>query len=433
MNGDDGANWDEVLDKLCWLALGCGERDHHWGCYGWWAAWNNLGAAETDSSMLLPRLLSAAIFLGETSLLVTKLLSQGYEPPWCDDMFHSPMFIAAWTGQPDMVRLLQDHLFGVGKPPNHCYHPLRCRVGPSPLSGAALRGDMDMVRLCLYPPCRIRDVSGNDGPSPSETSIHGFEPGTIPSGARLGRYIETALLRSKTVEVYKYLDSLIDDTTRDPPTESTKDKHLVEFAARGNISVARYLLESGANLTYKQDSRVPEGGVTPLGRAVKQKQFEMVDFLLQQGADPNGYDGGFPGTVLSTAVATGSLAMVRTLLNMGANIHHPDIAFCTLSRALDLKDMAMVELLLDLGVGNDIAMARALQKAEQKGLESMVALLKAKGASLTPWIHPPTSWVPSVERLGPCKRPPNENWNDQVQLQEATKLRWRKQPSLMRY
>jgi len=59
-----------------------------------------------------------------------------------------------------------------------------------------------------------------------------------------------------------------------------------------------------------------------------------------------------------------------------------------------MEHTAMVELLLDLGITSDIAMACALWGAEKKGLESMADLLRSRGASLAPWIHPPTPWVP---------------------------------------
>ncbi|GAB1309871.1 Ankyrin repeat-containing domain protein [Madurella fahalii] len=371
---DDAPDWDQVLDRLCWLPLEC---DSYRDC-GW-----NVG--RTEPAKLGLRILSAATYLGYTSL-VRDLLDQGYDPTESDDLFPSPMYIAARTGQADMLHVLQEHLpdFEEHNPNSYTYF-WRSKIGPKSLHGAATRGDMDMVRLCLYPPSRIIP-EGEAEDKEAETSILGQKPGSIPFDSFLGRYIESAIRRARSAEVYEYLQSLVDETNRDPMV-IMKNEHLWTMAEAGDMAMVRYLLSIGADVSHKVSfSR------TPLARAVRACNEDIVDLLLERGADPNGC-GGFPGTALTAAVKAGSMVMVRKLLDAGANIHYPNADSYTLRHAVKLEHTAMVELLLDLGIRSEIGKACALWTANNMGLESMADLLRSTGASLAPWIHPLTALV----------------------------------------
>jgi len=52
-------------------------------------------------------------------------------------------------------------------------------------------------------------------------------------------------------------------------------------ADRGNVEIAKVLLEHGADINVRNNKR----GDTPLHRAVAKGNVEMVKFLLKQGAD----------------------------------------------------------------------------------------------------------------------------------------------------
>ena len=401
---DDDSDWETVLDKVCWFILSARAID---SCawrprpYGWWVGrrWSDDKDSEGRNNTGLG-LLSAATYLGYMPL-VRNLLAQGYDPlsnsSW---MFPSPILIAAWAGQADILQLMQEQL----PDPEDGYHcHWRYCIGYKSLHGAAFRGDMGIVRLCLYPPSRLLRKNTSE----ADTSIAGFDPGSIPAGSSLGSIIGSALCLARTLDVYKYLSSLINNVSRYREDRSM-DEHLVSFAGTGNMSLVRHVVGKGADISYHGRHG------TALAKAVRSRQEDIVDFLLEQGADPNGR-AGLPGTALTAAVKTGSMRMVRKILDAGANIHYPNSAVYMLRRAVEMEHTAMVELLLDLGITSDIAMACALWGAEKKGLESMTDLLRSRGASLTPWIHPPTPWVPPVTT--PCARPSEDAWKQEEHLQ----------------
>ncbi|KAK0719176.1 hypothetical protein B0H67DRAFT_642553 [Lasiosphaeris hirsuta] len=138
---DTARDTDEMLEKLCWVVInGCKT-----GCEGW----EYLGEEHTGPHNLGLSTLSAATYFGYASL-ARELLDQdsSMDPTKRDGLFHSPMYIAARTGQADMLQLLQGRLpeFEHGTP-NGPRLNWRSKLGPGSLRGACVRGDLDMVRL----------------------------------------------------------------------------------------------------------------------------------------------------------------------------------------------------------------------------------------------------------------------------------------------
>lgn len=91
------ADWEEILDKVCWLALECPVIGD-----GGWQGWNGY---RNEPPKLGLRILSAATYCGYTSL-VRDFLDQGHDPTKDDGLFPSPMYIAARTSQADILQLL---------------------------------------------------------------------------------------------------------------------------------------------------------------------------------------------------------------------------------------------------------------------------------------------------------------------------------------
>ncbi len=83
----------------------------------------------------------------------------------------------------------------------------------------------------------------------------------------------------------------------------------------GDLSIARYLLEQGANVNY-----LGRGLGCPLDAAATYGHFKMVQFLLEQGATVN-IGGGEYCTPLAAAATFGHLDIVRMLLERGADPH----------------------------------------------------------------------------------------------------------------
>ena len=95
------------------------------------------------------------------------------------------------------------------------------------------------------------------------------------------------------------------------------DEALILAATNGHLEAAEALVARGARI----DGKVYE--TTPLLRATFRNRVEMVDWLLDQGADPNGtgWLGGHAKgvTAFHLAAADGSLEIIERLRATGAD------------------------------------------------------------------------------------------------------------------
>ena len=100
------------------------------------------------------------------------------------------------------------------------------------------------------------------------------------------------------------------------------DEALIYAATNGQINAAQYLIDRGANV----DGLAYE--TRPLIRAAWRGQTETIDWLLDHGAsiDATGWLGGHAKgtTALHIAASIGDLALVKHLLDRGANLHIRD-------------------------------------------------------------------------------------------------------------
>ena len=374
-----------VLDGLCWLVLECGGKDP----YSW---------RKSEPLSLGLNLLSAATYFGCIPL-VRDLLGQGYDPTRGNELFPAPIYLAAWTGQVDTLQLMQEHLPDFEDlDPGNPYGQFRSKIGPWSLLGAAVRGDMDIVRLTLYPPSRtvppmdnnftsnndsIQSDNNNDeedteknGTSSESILILGETPGHVSIHSKLHQYILQGMARTGSPEIYQYLQSFLSQTyLKDhSQTQEDRDHNLARKAEAGDIAMVRHLLELGAN----PNSKETEGG-PPLIHAIRAWHEDIFDLLLEYGADPNHRGQMAPrDTALSAVVKAGSMVMLQKLLDAGYVIVKKDIY--SLMYAVKMEHTAMVELLLRLGVGSRTERRRLLQKAQDMGLESMVRVLKLQVA-----------------------------------------------------
>jgi len=111
-------------------------------------------------------------------------------------------------------------------------------------------------------------------------------------------------------------------------------------------AIARLLLEAGADLTLRQDSYGAK--YTALQIAVDENLPEIVDVLLQAGADVNEVQDG--RTPLMIAAEKGHLAIAQRLLARGAQLElRSDFGQTALYRAVFKEKPELVKLLLDAG------------------------------------------------------------------------------------
>ena len=375
---DHDLNLDAVLDGLCWLALERGTKYP-----GRRQGWDSHCGRENEFPNPGLNLLSAGTYFGCVSL-VRNLLGQGYDPTEDNNLFPAPMYLAAWTGRADMLQLMQEHLPEFEDlDPSNPWVDFHSKIGPGSLLGAVVRGDMDIVRLALYPPSRIIPPLDDDDDDDKEKNekketvpnpmlVLGEKPGSVLVGSKLCAYIAQGMRRTRSPEIYEYLQSFFNQTEVDP---DTKNYDLAKKAEAGDIVMVRHLLETGAD---PADKKKIHGG-PPLVHAVRAWHEDIVDLLLEHGADPNERGKYRLGTPLTAAAKAGSMVMLRKLLHAGAKIVKADTM--TLRYAVKLEHTAMVELLLRMGAGGKRGRRQILETARDRNLESMVDILKRWGVS----------------------------------------------------
>lgn len=371
---DHDLDLDKVLDGLCWLAM---ERGTVWP--GMRKYWHDGGKPWPPDPSL--NLLSAASYFGCMSL-VRDLLEEGCDPTKHNDLFPPPMYLAAWTGRADVLQLIQEYLPDFeDADPGNIYANFRSKIGPPSLIGAAVRGDMDMVKLALYPPSRslpssdtahdkIVEIGYRDA---SSTSVIGVEPGSVRDDTKLYDYISSGVHRARSPEIYQYLTSFLEPADAKEDLK-TLNNELAERARRGDIVMVRYLLELGADPAAKG----PPNG-TALWQAIREFHTEVVDLLLERGANPR-EPGKRNRKPLVAAAKVGSMSMLRKLLDAGAVLsENPRDDNIMLRDAVKLEHTAMVEFLMNSGVATQKARRCVMEWAVKQELESMVELLR-------PWV-----------------------------------------------
>lgn len=110
-------------------------------------------------------LLCAAAYLNLIPI-AKRLLQEGHSPHKESNTFSSPMKLAAWAGNAQMLEIFQDQvpeMDGLGHIPIELVFDdgWRGKTGPDSINGAVLRGDIAMVRLAVYPPSRAAPDSTN--------------------------------------------------------------------------------------------------------------------------------------------------------------------------------------------------------------------------------------------------------------------------------
>ena len=367
-------SFDAILDRLCTLGLNGGGKASNTGRFD--SGGRRLVFPPLDpGSSLLP----AATYFGCESL-VRDLLGQGQDPVSRNYLFPSPIYIAARTGQAKLLELMQESLPNFEDPnPTIKWTDFRSKIGPGSLEGAAIRGDVDMARLALYPPSRTIQPSdanvpgdgagagsGSDDTTTNSALVLGVEPGSVAQDSKLGRYITRSMFLARSPDVYQYLRSFFGRELH----SQLNDNILAPRAAAGDIVMVRHLLEMGADPSPKDtDIRGP-----PLMRAVGGWHEDVVDILLEHGADPNELGGFRHGTVLTWAASAGSMRLLRKLLDAGVDIGTKD-GF-TLRSAIRREHTAMVKMLLGRVKHREANRRAKLKDARDKGLESMVELLE---------------------------------------------------------
>ncbi|PVI01699.1 ankyrin [Periconia macrospinosa] len=335
-----------IIDALCWLAM---ER--------WKYPYRS-----TDKEYVTPNLglnlLSAATSFDNISL-AKRLLSEGHIPTDDNDLFPSPMEIAALTGNANMLKIFQESLPEFEElVPRYSYdtRTWRGKTGPGSIRGAALRGDLEILRLAIYPPSRAK-LNDEYAGKPVGEVVH-----ETPQGADL----KDSLHCCKNSEIFEYLCSFFEKSSL---LEFIDMESLVaRYAAMGNVEMVRHLLDAGVKMQGVNNCN-------PLHLAAHYGHENIVDLLIERGIDLGDSDGQARGTPLMAAASSGCMRMVRKLVDAGARIAEDE----ELGYAVQLEHTEMANYFMDLYSPHPENWSRHLVLAEEEGLESMAQLLRDRG------------------------------------------------------
>ena len=356
------AEYDATIDGLCLLAL---ERGVH--CPGYREGWMYHSYRADEPSNPGLNLLSAAAYFGCIPL-ARRLLSEGHCPTAENRLFPPPIQIAAWVGNVDMLTLFQEHLPDFEEiPPRYEKErtPWRAKVGPGSIKGAALRGDMNMLRLAIYPPSRSNTNTTDFYGQPFGQIDYKPETGDIKPSSDL----YDALYYVKTVEVFQYIDSFFQESI----LLSRSADLLVRYADLGNVEMVRHILDTGVIGVHGSTEIHNQN---PLHIAAQNCHEDIVDLLLERGADPNSSKLQQRGTPLHAAVVGGSLSIVQKLFDSGARVPTVDPFF--LRKVVEREDIAILELCVDYGV-SEVKMWSYIQRwASEEGLNYVANLVQQK-------------------------------------------------------
>lgn len=152
---------------------------------------------------------------------------------------------------------------------------------------------------------------------------------------------------------------MISGSSQEDSAQKNKDKNTMEFSSilaknrfPNTEQMARLfqLIQDGININARD-----ENGHTPLHRCVIRNNLELIQQLIQLGADPNTIDNNHRGSPLHSAAHFGYAEVVEILFNAGAEINAlNDDNETPLHIALEYSNTEIAQLLLRLGAKANI-------------------------------------------------------------------------------
>ena len=337
---ETGTDKELCLQTVGWFALAASDRDSLWRTGRQWLE-------ETTEVRLEGNLLSLAAYFDHQPL-ARRLLSEGCCPATNDILLLTPMECAAMAGNVEMLLLFQEHLPDAVVETSLIKYgrAYRSKVHVSAVFGAAASGDIEMVKLALYPPSRTDSDS---------TDILGQPYGLVDPESIAGRAIKWAIEGAgQNWDVVQYLGGAFAERS-DEDLRSLEGyklaKSLWAFLKSGNLEIIRKMVESDLGEWKKYLNHWLED-------ATRNTFDDIVDFLLDLGVDPSGdrkcqwnfIDIGRKECPIEMAARAGSLSLLKKLLARGARVDKGFIhcwhgAFI---KALELEHMDMARFLLAL-------------------------------------------------------------------------------------
>ena len=228
------------------------------------------------------------------------LIRAGANVNAANDLGATPLWTASLNGSAALVRLLLE----AGANPNAAL-----LLGETPLMVAARSGNASVVEQLL-----ARGANVNARAARGQTALMWAVAQKHPDVVKA--LIEHRADIHARSESWSQMEAVSPhghpDYNRSIPYGNNTP---LMFAARaGDLASAKLLVAAGANVN-DQDAR----GVSVVVLAAHSGFRDLVEFLLEKGADPNSSSAGF--TALHEAIMRRDEALVRTLLSHGADPH----------------------------------------------------------------------------------------------------------------
>ncbi|OTB04391.1 hypothetical protein M426DRAFT_320762 [Hypoxylon sp. CI-4A] len=337
-----GADYDTTINGLCWLIMP-----------EYLSMMSRSNVVRRRHRNTHQNLLSAAAHLGNLPLAKELLERDGMSKNvHClvkEGLFPEPLFLAAYAGNFEIVKLFQDHILKVQRDTGYQMNDNAYRsVCSHGIEGAIKRGDMAMFRLTAYP-SSSRKISGQDDNDARLRDIDDVWQ------------LESTLWGTTSLTMWYILNP---GTSALPTWEDVNFSHWEEHT--GHHNWVRYLVDED-----KADETPVRGAVyspkeqeicVQLPLAILHLRDVVEGMVASLYCDP-------PGNA-----KTSRLTVVRNLLNQGYCIDRE--IYYLVERAVLSEDTAMVEMLLRAGQIDERLACYWKEAAVEKGLESMANLIQ---------------------------------------------------------
>ena len=187
-----------------------------------------------------------------------------------------------------------------------------------------------------------------------------------------------ACLEGKIDFVYRLIEAGANVNNTNYSNKSTPLMVTLQYARKNKFEIARFLVESGADVTISAYKWTALNYVflTPLSD--KEEAYDFAMLLIEKGAK---IDVGARGHVIFDAVKADNLLMVKYLIeerNVDVNLQDKSDGYTLLIQAVEYGNINIVEYLLDKGadiIKTDIEGKTAIDIAKEKGFEEILELL----------------------------------------------------------
>jgi len=160
-------------------------------------------------------------------------------------------------------------------------------------------------------------------------------------------------------------------------------RSLLSYAAcKGNMAVVKFLITKGADVNKYDKSCYARSGSYPILNATIYNHFEIVKYLIQNGANIN-VSNGAGNTPLIYASTHGYYDIAKLLLENGADVNeYMEYGYSALYFASLHGNLEIVKLLIDFGAEINSSEDSALAEACYQGHFDVVKLLIENGADI---------------------------------------------------